>query len=119
MPASTELINNVAIALEIPLTPNFLQDVEYNLNYIENSAGSDFLSTVQDMADKILALNDQLTESASSGQGNLIKADVLEWDNGGSSALLRGEIDRLAKRLANLLQMDYLRSNSGRTRILR
>lgn len=119
MPASTELINNVAIALEIPLTPNFLQDVEWNLNYIENSAGSDFLTTVQDMADQILSLNNRLTESASSGKGNLIKADVLEWESGGSSALIRNEIDRLAGRLANLLQMDYLRSRSCRTRILR
>ncbi|MGI8933345.1 MAG: hypothetical protein ACR2FS_04650 [Phormidesmis sp.] len=128
MPFAEGTRNRVLLALEMPVVDltadlgnanNYIDRVQRALNQAETNGGQDMVTRIEGLLDSYEAQLAAYSESVQSGQGALIKADVLEWAPGQISSSQKGEYLRVRQQLARLLGLDKLSGGGSRVRVVR
>jgi hypothetical protein len=128
MPFAVTTRNRVLVALELPVVDvtadlsnatNYIDRVQRALDQAQLNGGEDMVVRVEALLDSYETQLAAYSSSAQSGQGALIKADVLEWAAGAVSANQKAEYLRVRSQLAQLLGLDGLIGNGHRVRVVR
>lgn len=129
MPFQSSTRNRVLIALELPVVEltadlgsatNYIDRVQRALDQAQANGGEDMVTRIEALLTEYEAQLAAFSSSSQSGQGALIKADVLEWATGAVSANQKMELGRVRAQLAKLLGLDGLLGHgSNRLRIVR
>lgn len=128
MPFAENTRNRVLVALEMPVVDltadlgnatSYIDRVQRALDQVEANGGEDMVNRVESLLDSYEAKLAAYSESAQSGQGALVKADVLEWAPGAVSSNQKGEYLRVRGQLARLLGLDGLIGGRSRVSVVR
>ena len=128
MPFAATTRNRVLIALELPVVDvtadltnatNYIDRVQRALDQAQLNGGEDMVVRVEALLDSYETQLAAYSTSAQSGQGALIKADVLEWAAGAVAANQKAEYLRVRSQLAQLLGLDGLIGSGHRVRVVR
>lgn len=128
MPFAATTRNRILVALELPVVDvtadltnatNYIDRVQRALDQALLNGGEDMVVRVEALLDSYETQLAAYSTSAQSGQGALIKADVLEWAAGAVAANQKAEYLRVRSQLAQLLGLDGLIGNGHRVRVVR
>lgn len=110
MPFAADTKVRVMMALELPLNvPAYVQHVQEALFSAETYGGDAAVTAIESYLTQYETAQTSL--NSDSGNGGLIRADVLEWSPGGKTAGLQTEMGRLQMKIAKVLMLEDLMSN--------
>jgi hypothetical protein len=109
----------VISALELPMAKAYVEHVQGALDHVEGWGGPPAIAEIVGLLNQIQTYDTAISAAIVSGQGGIIKADVVEWAPGGATKQSAMERDRLRVKLATLLALTDLMPSSGSIRIIR
>ena len=107
MPFAEDTKVRVMMALKLPLNvPSYVQHVQEALTSVETYGGDIAVTKIEALLTQYETAQTKL--NAESGDGSLIRADVVEWQPGGKTSGDRSEMQRLRTTNAKVLMLDDL-----------